>query len=384
MNSNSLYAVSAFNKVHDSSNVDHAIKQINLSGNHYVMGQQHGFQVRELRPHILDAIDTRLDTLAKVKVDVQPFITEISAMWDDLARPTMDMLRGIADSLSLDWEILHRYTLASYVLALLQNPNNDTQGCSTWAASGHTTRQGVPILAKNRDYWPNHQRLQCLVQARPIDKYAYLYMTSAGSPGIFSSGMNELGLVVADTHVASRDIGPGLPRFAIMMELLESYNSVQSALSYLKGMRHIGNGTITLLDASGEMAVFETGYSYSGIVRSDEGYVVSTNHFVTTHLEGFHIERGPKAIRGNSRARYAKIRQNLGVAQGEVDLAWAQNIMTSHGSPMEALCRHHPVNPPYATTISSAIYLPRECEVYLTNGIPCQTEFRRFKLTRLN
>jgi len=55
------------------------IKQIDLAGDHYVMGQQHGFQVRGLRPQIMSAIYERLKTLSEVQFEIQPIVEEISA-----------------------------------------------------------------------------------------------------------------------------------------------------------------------------------------------------------------------------------------------------------------------------------------------------------------
>jgi predicted choloylglycine hydrolase len=190
-----------------------------LAGDHYKMGQQHGRQVRALRPQIIAAIDDRLMTLTKVQFDIQSTIEEISETWEIKARTTMDMLRGIADTLSLNWDNYFRYTIAPIILDRNKYPHNHNQSCTTWAAAAPVTRQSTPILAKNRDYRPNHRELQCLAWSNPAHGYRYTFLTSAGSPGVFSSGMNEVGLTVADTYVSSRDIGSGLPRYTVMMEL---------------------------------------------------------------------------------------------------------------------------------------------------------------------
>ena len=86
-----------------------------------------------------------------------------------------------------------RYTIASYLLDRTLYPISDEQGCTVWAAAYPTTRSGVPILVKNRDYWLDHRELQILANAHPSQGYKYTHLTSAGSPGVFSSGMNEVG-----------------------------------------------------------------------------------------------------------------------------------------------------------------------------------------------
>jgi predicted choloylglycine hydrolase len=364
-----------FNR-HQGQNIQH----IDLAGDHFLMGQQHGYQVRSLKPLILAAIEERLTTLSEMQDDIQPIIEEISAIWEMEARPTMDMLRGIADTLSLDWEMYYRYTIAPYILDRIRYTNHHSQGCTTWAAAGPITRGGFPILAKNRDYRSDHQQLQCLVHAHPNQGYRYSYLTSAGSPGVFSSGMNEAGLVAADTHVSSLDVGPGLPRYATMMEILERHDKVNSALDYLQENQHTGNGTITLLDAEGDMAVYETGNTISGSIRSEEGFVVSTNHFVSPQLSTLWKDKAEEKFRGNSLGRNSKVYKKLQRAKGDVDVPWAKSLMMSHGIPGEAICRHLGDAESNSTTISSILFLPGEKLLFLSNGSPCTTDFHTISL----
>ena len=343
------------------------------------MGYQHGRQVRKLRAKILPAIDHRLSTLQKVDIEARPYTAEIYDLWETSAHTTLDMLRGIADALELEWQRFFRYTIASYLLDRRLYPISDEQGCTVWAAAYPATPEDSPMLVKNRDYWLDHQELQILAYAHPSQGYKYTYLTSAGSPGVFSSGMNEEGLAVADTHVVSRDIGPGLPRYTVMMDLLEHHSSTQSALDYMRGVQHIGNGTIVLLDTQGEMAVYETGHKVNGTVFPKNGYVVSTNHFVTSELALRWEPCGPEEIHGNSPKMYARLSQALHGAQGLVDISWAQTLMSSHGDPLEAICRHMEGGP-RSVTISSIILLPQGKMLYLAIGNPCQNQYDMWPL----
>jgi len=71
------------------------IKQIDLAGDHYTMGWQHGRQVQDLRPRILAAVENRLEILQGVDLDLQPILVELSANWEQSASTTMAMMRGI-------------------------------------------------------------------------------------------------------------------------------------------------------------------------------------------------------------------------------------------------------------------------------------------------
>ncbi len=348
---------------------------LELAGTHYEMGRQHGRQVRDLRPLLLRAIEERLGKLRQAGAETRPWAEELLAAWKEIAPTTLEMLKGIAEALRLDWEPFCQYTVASY-LEDRSTGAAQAEGCTVWAAAGAVTHDGAPILAKNRDYRLAHLPLQCLARARPAAGYPYVYVTSAGSPAVFSSGMNEAGLAVADTHVTSLDIGPGLARYSIEMELLEHHDTVQSALDYLRNVPHLGDGTLVLADTTGDLAVFETGHTHCGVVRSKDDFVVSTNHFVTKRLRDLWVDSNPPQLRGNSQGRHARVTTALQVTRGRVNAGWAQELMTTHGGPQEAICRH-PERQPRSGTISTVIFSPAEGILYFANGQPCQADFRR-------
>ncbi len=121
------------------------------------------------------------------------------------------MIRGQAEALELKFDDLLLYGLTSYLRDyLLTRQTGNAEGCTTWAAGGAAAADGEPILAKNRDYRLEHLPLQVVVRARPERGFSYVYSSSAGSPGVFCAGINRAGLAVADTHVSSTDLGPGL------------------------------------------------------------------------------------------------------------------------------------------------------------------------------
>ena len=97
-----------------------------------------------------------------------------------------------------DYGDLLRYTLSSYLRDRHRVTSgvgaNSSEGCTTWAAVPPTARHGHMLLAKNRDYHRDHIPLQTLASVKPDDGYCYLCIGSAGSPTVFSSGINERGL----------------------------------------------------------------------------------------------------------------------------------------------------------------------------------------------
>jgi isopenicillin-N N-acyltransferase like protein len=349
------------------------MKVFRVSGDGYAMGFQHGRQVLDLRRQIVQAMRNRLSLLERLPVDVRLYEQELAEAWETVDAPMMDMLKGICAGLELDWRRFFRYSVASYLAGRADNPIQG-QGCTTWAAGGALTEEHGPILAKNRDYRPDHRALQCLVKAHPRKGYVYYYLSSAGSPGVFSSGMNEKGLAVVDTHVHSSETGPGLARYSVMMKVLEKFSRVGEALGYLSSLRHMGDGTLTLADAQGSSAVFEAGHHEQATILPINSYVVATNHFTSQGLKEKWLDPSPIGIRGNTQKRYATVEGALRAVQETVDLDWARRLMASHLSPMEAICRH-PEYEPVSVTISTVFYKPKSKQMRVAFGLPCRTGF---------
>ncbi len=354
------------------------IRKLTLMGDHLSMGRQHAAQVSDLKSQVTTVMNRRLTDMQNLPAEANQLTSEIAELWEVEARSTLDMLKGIAEVLGFEWRAYLRYTLASFLTDWFRRAVV-TEGCTVWATAAPKTKPEMPMLAKNRDYRPDHLSLQCLAWAQPEHAYRYIYLTSAASPGVFSSGMNERGLVVADTHVQSLDIGPGIPRYAVMMELLEKHERVNSALDYLKGMRHLGDGNLVLLDAEGNMAVVEAGHSGVQVLYPQEGYVVATNHFASTPLLDRWVDSSSERLRGNTFARNARVASALHTSCQEIDLDWMMDLSRAHGTHLDSICRH-PAIEAQSITIASAIYLPVQKQLYLANGLPCQETYQMFSL----
>jgi len=354
------------------------IRILTLNGTYKEIGRQHGEQITELRPLILKSITTRLESLRPYENEIPPLVEEMAETWAQHAPETLEILNGIAETMNLEWNDYFKYTISSYLgdrLRLMRQ----AEGCTTWAASGTITGDSAPILSKNRDYRPDHQPLQCLARIRTRDGYPYLCLTSAGSPGVFSSGINSAGLAVADTYVGSKDVGPGVARYSFMMYLLERFSSVQQAIDYLPTVPHSGSGTMTLVDSQGEIAVFEVTHTFQVVRRSMDGFIASTNHFTAPETCSLWIDGESEHLRGNSQARREKVESALRSTIGNIDVLFSQRLMAYHGDNLSSLCRHSDIEPG-SITISNVILLPLQVGMYVTSAQPCNSPFEFVKV----
>lgn len=372
-----------------------SILNLQLSGSPYEVGWQHGQQVAGRRELLLAVIDARLADLRQLDADrpaaLQPAVEALAA----LDSPLLEQLHGLADGLAVEYDRLLRYTLSSYLkdrqrVTAVDDARRTTarEGCTAWAATAPVTAAGATLLVKNRDYHRDHIPLQILAHVRPVSGFSYTCIGSAGSPTVFSSGINTQGLAVVDTHVLARDLGPGLSRFSLMREVLERHITTASALAYLRSVQHMGGGTLLLADRAGHLALCESGHSESGFVEATGGALASANHFVTAPLAAHWIDDEPPLLVGNSAARRERVLGALANSTGQVDATWAQRLMAAHGGPLDAICRHalldesSPGQALDTSTISAVVYLPNGLAgqdrpaLLLAAGQPCEASWQ--------
>ena len=360
----------------------HKYITLTLNGDHYTMGWQHGCQVKKLRMLIVQAMDARFEQLKRDGYDkgFNSLLQETQELLRDDCAPLLDMIRGQAEALEIDFDLLMRYNLAVYLRdhMLVRKPLSG-EGCTTWAATGSATANGQPILVKNRDYRLDHLPLQVVIRAIPERGYRYIYVSSAGSPGVFCAGLNQAGLAVADTHVCSTDLGSGLPDYALMMNILESHDTVSSAVDYLRLAPRMGRNNLILADAQGHMAVFEIGHRHFGLFENRDGTLVNANHFISSELRSCFVDTSPPQMKGNSFYRYDKVEGELSAALGLIDVPFAQQLMATHGEPISSICRH-PTADSDSATISTSIFLPAQRTMLFCHGLPCRDQYDEFVL----
>ena len=347
-----------------------------VSGAHYDMGLQHGLQVVHLRPALLASIAARQAQLEKDAPGplFEKLVEDTAALLQQADPSIVAQIQGMADGLAVPRETLLRYNLAPVLRDVYTTERRLQEGCTTWAAAAPVTADGAPILAKTRDYTQEHTPLQVVVRAEPARGYRYTYLTSAGSPGVFVAGFNETGLSIVDTHVSSRDVGPGLPDYALAMHVLEQYDDVRSAIGYLGTMPRLGRNNVLLADSSGDIVAFEMGHRQYAVLEASNGFLVNTNHFNSRALRAMFVDTEPPALRGNTFQRYQRASQALEAAAGRVDVAFAKKLMAHHAETLDAICRH-PSPQSDASTIAATIFLPRQRQMHVCLGQPCTAPY---------
>lgn len=361
---------------------------IDARGTDLEIGTQHAQGALHLRAEVARWVEAALDLYPSGDPVTERRLDEVTETWQRLTPATLAQITGMAAVYELPERSLLTAALQTYLHSLdrVQGPSD---GCTAVALS-----TPHPLLAKNRDNERRFLGMQTVLRVLPERGNGWLALSTAGAPGVHSSGLNTAGLCVADTHVPSSDVGPGVPRFATMMHLLEQCTTTGEALDYISRTPQMGLGTLTLLDADGHAAIVECAYSNSVVLhqtRSDgsgSGALVATNHFVTPALAATLL--GPRAgtPSASSHARRNAVRATFSAwaVGGPPDESDVRQLMGSHADPTAtasaepgSVCQHG--QGLEAETISTAIYDPVERHLDLCLGTPCSEPFTRISFT---
>lgn len=299
------------------------------------------------------------------------FKKEFGLLLKKFSPATTNLIAGIAEGSELSRQKLLSFHIAPYFKDKAKIKEGkiwpNLGGCSTLAIADSPVG---PILAKNRDNNPDFLPLQIILKAFPKKRYGYLGVSTWAIAGIHSSGINEKGLAIADTHVYSKDIGMGLPRYVIEREILERCSTVLEAIDLIDELPIMGRGNLILADSKGEIAVAELGHEVQGIRRAKEGFLVTTNHFIEDSLKNSFVDVQKAPYQGNTFARYEKI-QNALATNSVNSIEDCKNLLSSHDGRSKSLCRHSDQDTK-SRTISSSIILPKAQELFFIFGYPCR------------
>lgn len=286
-------------------------------------------------------------------------------------------IAGIAAGFGLPEDQVFDYLHCSSAMDVAALPEHDPDGCTAFALA--TPAHGA-LLAKNRDYRNEHVAIQRVMRhADPAwNGRELLVIGSLGSPGNFSSGINNAGLAIADTASRTTDMGPGFHRYFLLTWLLVHCATVDEALAEIRRITHTGSGLLVLADQTGAVASVELGHRAVGIERGIAGRTGRTNHFVTPSMAPANLKPADSAAsRANSARRWTALQPLLAGLPGDAATDTVAAVLRHHDpSGDAAICRHGGAD--LSTTIAGAIYATRDRTLHAAFGQPCSAPWRRY------
>lgn len=352
-----------------------------LTGDAYARGRAQARACPDQVEHVRHAIAHRLEetSAALARPDVRGFIDGQRAATAKLYPEILEEIRGIAEGFGLEPASVFDYLHCSSAMDLAQLEEHRPDGCTSVSVTG---ADGSALVAKNRDYRPEHIPIQRVMRhTDPAwNGREILVIGSLGSPGNFSSGMNSDGLAVTDTASRTTDMGVGFHRYFLLTWLLVHCRSVDDAIAAIRRTTHTGSGLLLLGDAGGSVAAVELGHRTVGFELKSSGRVGRTNHFVTPAMAPSNLAvPSSAASRANSIARWPSLTRLLAAMPESPDIDDARAVLAYHGEDgRTAFCRHGGGD--LASTIAGAVWHTGERRLFMASGNPCAAPWRRYDL----
>ena len=206
--------------------------------------------------------------------------------------------------------------------------------CTLWAAAGDRVSGGGTLIAKNRDWRPDHKQVLKLVHPNE-GIYSYYCLYALGRYRGAKAGINQKGLVVVSASSpfsrAQKNqmyVTPGLSH-----KLLANCANVQQAV--LSTGWFWGPTFLLLADAK-EIALVAIGPEGKyAVTRTENGVLYHTNHYVLPELAHFN----PNKKLTSSRARQVRISGLLQGAKAFSPADFEAMAASRRGGPSNALWR---------------------------------------------
>ena len=204
-----------------------------------------------------------------------------------MARPRLNSFLGLSILLGL----------------LIHSP---CEACTLWGATGTSVEGGGTLIAKNRDWAPDHHQELAFLKPRKGYRSLALKVIGGEEPGV-KAGVNEKGLVIVSataSQIPSADRKKVQQQKELLSHLLATCASVDDVLRNLELMRR---PVFYLAGDRKEIAVIEVGPEGNrAVTRRESGTLHHTNHYcgIATPASG----RKPGA---SSNQRYERIGELL-------------------------------------------------------------------------
>ena len=230
-----------------------------------------------------------------------------------------------------------RSVLHSAILGcLLISQDLPALACTLWGIAGE--QAPATLIAKNRDWRPDHQQSLRLVRPHNGLPYVGLFADNGRAPGL-KAGINEAGLVIVSASASSlsrqkRDESTG--QQSVMRHILRDYRQLDQVAAAAPRLFTDAKPMFLLLaDRHGLMQV-EIGLNGQfSVKRQDQGWLAHTNHYADPALAD-----GQQNIGESSEIRLTRVRQLLTAHQGAWQLADLQQIShDQHDGPNNSLWR---------------------------------------------
>ena len=270
----------------------------------------------------------------------------------------LDEIKGLADGQGGKYEDFYTFLLSMYCFEF-----NNHCTCFTFFDDRNI------IFARNSDFLVSLEKLymNCLYK---LDG-GYIFNGNTTAFIEMEDGINEYGLAIGLTFVYPKVIREGFNSGMLVRYILEKCKTVNDAIEFLQKVPIASQQTLTIADATGEIAVIECNFNNVKVIRQqkDGNFVVSSNEFKHEKMKCFN---NYDIDSWNADERYEVAYKALKENKDRFSFTLARDILSGKYGFM---CQYDRKKD--ADTVWSVIYDIKNKEIHRAEGNPARKKFKK-------
>ncbi|MBI1928302.1 hypothetical protein HYR99_29165 [Candidatus Poribacteria bacterium] len=340
----------------------HTFPLIEVSGDSYQMGYQHGVQAADLIGKYLIWIEKLTHKPREVlRRNAMAFLHQMEV----LSPAFVVEVRGLADGAGISFEE------AMLCQARAEAARVNEGGCTAFSLTGSATADHNPLAGQNQDLEPEYADVAILLHVKPTDgRPRALIFTFAGQLGY--SGMNQYGLAHFANALYDFQWRPGLPHYPLKRIMLEQ-RTIEDCVKLLTRHRTCSAANVVLCDGEGQIADVEV--RPEGVARFEDAHTdcrLHTNHYLTPQFTAHETNSLP-----DSCPRLARMRELIQENWGQITVETMKTILADHRGDPGSICRHGERN---MHSISGYIAEPAKEVLHVRRGHGCLGTWQAYRV----
>lgn len=169
---------------------------------------------------------------------------------------------------------------------------SQASACTLWGAAGGLA-QGGTLMAKNRDWAPDHRQYLKKVLPRQGLRYFGLYAEGNKDPGL-KAGINEKGLAIvsASSNIPRKLRDSQSDMHGVMIAILTGYNSVDAVAADASRVFSHSRANFFMISDQRKVLSVEVGLEGRYTLKlTNNGPIAHTNHYLDPQLASIYNTR---------------------------------------------------------------------------------------------
>ncbi len=353
---------------------------IKVKGDAYSRGKQHGSKAKKLIDNNLEFYKRYF--LELLNIDWNEAIKKIENSIPKLEKHYSEIMKeieGIAAGAKKKVEDIVVLN-ARYELAITSIASKFLDGCTSYAFSPEATESGNVIIGQNWDFMHGLRDscIMLLIEREDGPNIAtHIEAGMVGHKGINSAG---IGLCV-NALISNEDrIQPKIPLISVISRKILDSERIRDAISAVLRAERSASINFMIAHSSGEVLNLEVTPNDVAIAYPDQGILTHSNNFLS---ENIRVKDLGKTFFPDSITRWHRMKRILGQKVGQINLEEIKKVASDHFDHPYSICRHIDDASKAENrmeTIVSVIMDLNERSMYLSEGNPCENEYKEVPL----